>query len=437
MTNESGFENFADPQVDPVFVPPYHGAGTPPGDAAQEARIESKSGLEPNARDAKPTPMVDGLPPKPKTARYNLLDSVRGIACLMLVFYHAAFYAEYSWSTGDSSTWTIGGLAISLISRLWVGVPMFFVVSGYCIGASVDSLRRKPRSLSNYFYRRFRRIYPPLWAGFVVAVLATVLVGLVSTTLRDNCLQLPVLSSFTFVDWVGNFSAAASWLPRLFGQESNYLLKNTWTLCYEEQFYVVTGLILFISARRFFTAAYALVAITIVVRHACRLAGIETNGFFFDGHWLMFAAGILLYQQVNYLKGKQYWRATGALTLGVVYGLGDRLFAADAHDRHMGEYILVAAAFAIFLAAIKRWDPQISKHWLLAPFRWCGKISYSIYLVHFPITILVACMLSMAGVEKDGHVLLLTIPLCLLLSLPASMLFYDRVERHFINVPSK
>ena len=66
------------------------------------------------------------LPPKPTTARYNTLDVVRGMACLMLMFYHATFYAERSWISSDPSTWTLGGLGINLVGRLWMGVPMFF-----------------------------------------------------------------------------------------------------------------------------------------------------------------------------------------------------------------------------------------------------------------------------------------------------------------------
>ncbi len=429
MTQTDG--SYAGSTIEPLHVPV--GRCTIPN-KEQDSKATDMAGRK---ADLSPgDPMFD-LPPKPKNARFNTLDSVRGIACLMLVFYHAAFYAEYSWSTGDTSTWTLGGLAISLVSRLWMGVPMFFVVSGYCIAASVDSLRRRPHSLSNYFYRRFRRIYPPLWAGFGFAITITLLVATSSKTVFDRCLQLPRLSTFTISDWIGNFTAAASWLPKLFGGESNYLLRNTWTLCYEEQFYVVTGLILLFSARRFFLSAYLIAAVTLLVRHGCRIAGVPINGFFFDGHWLMFAAGILLYQWINYLNGKSAWLAFGAFGMAAIYGLSDRILAVNQHDRHTGEYILVAAAFAIFLAAIKRWDNQISQHWLLAPFRWCGKISYSIYLTHFPITVLIACLLGMAGIRRDGYVFLVTIPVCILLSLPASWLFYQMVERHFVNMPAK
>jgi peptidoglycan/LPS O-acetylase OafA/YrhL len=81
----------------------------------------------------------------------------------MLVVFHGSFYAEAAFELHDRSTWTAGSLAIRVIRLLWIGVPIFFVISGYCISASIDSLRRKPRAIGSFFARRFHRIYPPLW----------------------------------------------------------------------------------------------------------------------------------------------------------------------------------------------------------------------------------------------------------------------------------
>lgn len=373
-----------------------------------------------------------GLPPKPASARFDTLDIVRGVACIMLMVYHASFYADHTWVSGDRSTWTIGGLAINLVGRLWIGVPMFFVVSGYCIAASIDSLRRKPHSLSNYFYRRMRRIYPPLWGGFVLAIILTLIVGL-SATLSGKCLQLPRLATFSPMDWLANFSATASWLPKLGGGDSNYLLPNTWTLCYEEQFYIVTGILLTIASRRFFIASYLIAVGTVVARHVCRYYNLPIDGFFFDGHWLLFVCGILLYQRINYLHGSVARWAIAVLAIGAVYGLAERVLAVDPHDRHVGEYILVACTFAICLSFLKQWDKQISSHWSLAPLRWSGKRSYSLYLTHFPITVFVASVLAMIGITRDSHVFLLTIPVCLLLSFPLACVFYHYVEKRFSN----
>ena len=144
-----------------------------------------------------------------------------------------------------------------------------------------------------------------------------------------------------------------------------------------------------------------------------------------------------MYQWINYLKGRQAWLACGILAFGAIYGLGERVFAVDPHDRHMGEYLLVACVFSIFLTAIKPWDKQIVSHWSMKPFQWCGKISYSLYLTHFPITVLVGCLLAMVGIQQDAWVFLLTIPLCLAISFPVACVFYNLVECHYVNAPSK
>ncbi|MEZ6086967.1 MAG: acyltransferase [Pirellulaceae bacterium] len=372
------------------------------------------------------------LPAKPADARFQTLDAVRGAACLMLMFYHATFYAEHSWVSSDPSTWTTGGLAINLVGRLWMGVPMFFVVSGYCIAASIDSLRRKPYSIRQYFHRRFHRIYPPLWAGFTFAVCFTLIIGCLDGAV-ERCFQLPRLSSFSATDWIANYTATASWLPPIMGQQTQHLMANTWTLCYEEQFYVVAGLLLVVASRRFFLASYLIAGGTLIARHVCRYCGISIDGFFFDGHWLLFACGILMYQQVNYLRGRQATAAWIVLTIGSVYGLYERIFALDPHDRHVGEYIFVACGFAIILAVAKRWDRQLSTHWTLRPFASCGKISYSLYLTHFPITVFIGSTLAFAGITRDAHVFLVTIPLCLLASFPVALVFYHLVEKRFVN----
>lgn len=377
-------------------------------------------------------PPTTGLPPRPAGTRYQLLDPLRGAACLMLMLYHAAFYAQYSWVTGSPETWSWGGLGINLVSRLWIGVPLFFVISGYCIAASLDSLRRRPHRLREFYYRRMRRIYPPLWAGLLLGVAVTLLVSCHPPT-YERCLQLPRLTALTPTDWLANLTATATWVPKLSGEDSQHLLLNAWTLCYEEQFYVVAGLLLLLSPRRMFLAAYGVAVISLALRHLCRMYDVPIQGFFFDGHWLIFACGMLLYQQLHYLGPAASRAATFALGVGGLYGLSERLWAAEAWDRHVGEYILVACLAAIALRWAKPWDQSQRLHRWLTPLRWVGQISFSLYLTHFPITVLTASLLAAVGVTQDGHVLLITLPICLLLSFPVAWLFYQQVERRFLN----
>jgi peptidoglycan/LPS O-acetylase OafA/YrhL len=94
--------------------------------------------------------------PIPRSPRYAALDFWRGLACLFVVVLHSAHYVYEALPTIDP----VGKVILLIISKMGVGVPMFFVISGYCIAATCDSARRKQYSPGSYFYRRFRRILP-------------------------------------------------------------------------------------------------------------------------------------------------------------------------------------------------------------------------------------------------------------------------------------
>src|SRR6185369_3128479 len=97
------------------------------------------------------------------------LDLWRGVACLSVLVFHA------SGRQPDAGT-----LWQELIARLWVGVPVFFVISGYCITASIERTRATGTPLGRYFFKRLRRIFPPYWAalaGFAAIAWLSALAG--------------------------------------------------------------------------------------------------------------------------------------------------------------------------------------------------------------------------------------------------------------------
>ncbi len=108
-----------------------------------------------------------------KSRRYQTLDLWRGIACLMVVIHHGLIplcdlglptenpTSKILWvaNSNDSSALTQKPANLTLRSEwlnrlngsLKVSVSMFFVVSGYCITASAESLRRSNRSVGSFF----------------------------------------------------------------------------------------------------------------------------------------------------------------------------------------------------------------------------------------------------------------------------------------------
>lgn len=85
------------------------------------------------------------------------LDIARGLAALMVFCFHIS-------NLITAASPTLGRLA----SYGYMGVPIFFVISGYCMAASAKQVLRKNRSAGSFLRKRFLRIYPPFWASILV-----------------------------------------------------------------------------------------------------------------------------------------------------------------------------------------------------------------------------------------------------------------------------
>jgi peptidoglycan/LPS O-acetylase OafA/YrhL len=101
------------------------------------------------------------LTPSPGNPRFPLLDATRAIAALSIVAYHVAFFARA----------TEHGVSGALLSRLGVGVTIFFVISGFVLYRPMVRARwdgEPPRPLRDYASRRALRIVPAYWLALTV-----------------------------------------------------------------------------------------------------------------------------------------------------------------------------------------------------------------------------------------------------------------------------
>jgi peptidoglycan/LPS O-acetylase OafA/YrhL len=373
----------------------------------------------------------------PRCPRYLSLDLWRGVACLLVVLHHAPMYSRF-WYEGaqipEDSRGNIASWFVSVTSILWLGVPIFFVISGYCIAATADATRRRPRPLGTYFMRRFRRIYPPYWFSIVLLLIFTGVIDrcLVQPLWSDSNWGIPRPSDLNAWQWVGNLTLTERWRAHIIGGPPQYFHGMSWTLCYEEQFYAVVGFMLALAPRRFFLAAW-------VVTAACTATMLlvpwsRIDGFFFDGHWLAFAAGILVYYRVNYADRLGKWLVNGALVAGTLL-YGRTFFPVHQPHANLGETIFVALAFALLLSLLHPWDRHLASARLLRPLMFCGTICYSLYLIHWPVVKGVAHAVHLLGLRSDTEIVLVTVPLGVAASVAVSWLFYVLVEKRFLNPP--
>ena len=69
----------------------------------------------------------------------------------------------------------------------WMGVPLFFILSGWLLGAQVIAANLSPQFLRRFWLRRFLRIYPAVWAELLVLLLvAGAIPGLITQASYDT-----------------------------------------------------------------------------------------------------------------------------------------------------------------------------------------------------------------------------------------------------------
>ena len=322
-------------------------------------------------------------------------------------------------------------------ARMWIGVPIFFVISGYCISASADSKRRQRGGVGQYFLRRFRRIYPPC---AILLFLTCFLVVLIDCVLLPRALTGQGaffrpwwLNSW---QWIGNLTLTETWRYHFVGGQKALYLGHYWTLCYEEQFYAVMGLLLLLAPRRFFSGTILVTIVTAIAAIVGPRIGLDIRGFFFSGPWLMFAAGIAVYYHINYASPWQKSILSVMLLLGmcVPFAYPSELMAVD---KNYLQQSFCASVFALIVLLLHPVDGAISRAKWMQPLMWLGMISYSLYLVHMPVIQFVSGLGAAGGVQIGQWSPFLSIPFYAAISIPIAYLFHRWVEVRFMNFVSR
>jgi peptidoglycan/LPS O-acetylase OafA/YrhL len=365
---------------------------------------------------------------KPRFARYKSLTAWRGIACLSIVIFHSLFNGDLSIIPESKATIVL----VEVLRRFWIGVPIFFVISGYCVIASADRLRHDRGAAKQFFWRRFWRIYPPYWFWLALAGLT---VYIVETFIQPGFFRWGMISNpsgLTLWQWIGNLTLTETWRSNFTLGVQWMWLAPAWTLAYEEQFYAVVGLVL-IMARHFFFQALALVTLIVIVGTVYPFWGPKANGTFLDGKWIMFASGTLVYYIVNYVTPRrQFWLCL-LLWFGVLSAFADPRQLLNSSVDEPNQMYLAAFGFALLAIFLQRWDQELTNCPLLRPFFYCGEMCYSIYLVHWPVTLVAGGIFKLLGVNGTARILLIGLPGSIAITVGAARIFHVLIERRFWN----
>ncbi|WP_435008870.1 acyltransferase family protein [Tundrisphaera lichenicola] len=360
--------------------------------------------------------------------RYESLDAWRGLACLMVVLHHSGFALTWAEVGGTSGGDWARFLPVWFVRQMDLGVPLFFVISGYCIAASLDAHRRRGASSWSFLRRRLRRIYPPYWVALLAFVMTTW--GLDRAGLHHlhdggHSLELTSPGELNRAQWLGNITLTETWRSRAWGGGAmEVFTRVAWSLCYEEQFYLLSFLILLAAPRRLFPALGIATAGIVGFRGFASDVGWL---FSYEGSfiylWHEFAVGLAVYWRLVHAESPRSKRLIDASLVGLmVMGLLTTMRST-----------WVASLFGLGLIALRDFDgPARRSGWLRA----CGRRCYSIYLIH-----LLVCTVGNEWLYGMGLVgfwarVLVMIPIVSTAAVGTGWLFFEAIERHFLNRPA-
>ena len=325
------------------------------------------------------------------------IDGLRALAVLSVVLFHFDYLD--------------GG---------FVGVDIFFVISGFLITKIIDDAVNAGRfSIADFYVRRIRRILPALFAVYAATSV------------------FAVFYCFSFeADFIGKALLSSVFLVSniFFLGQSGYFADNgtvnpllhTWSLAVEEQFYIVLPLAMIalgtlaVGKRHAILAAFALMSFIA----ACYMVYADQSSAFYLMQyrgWELLLGSLLAVGAVPAIKSQRLAEYAGAAGLALIVVSVAAMSRKLPFPGHGALIPCLGAALIIHSGA--GWQTLASRLLSTPPMRFIGLISYSLYLWHYPVHIFYAHLWGKAG---DGTKLLL-----ILLSVALATLSWRFIERPF------
>ncbi len=309
-------------------------------------------------------------PPRCTAFAYRAdIDGLRAVAITMVIAYHAA---------------------PRLVPGGFSGVDLFFVISGYLItGLIVAGVQAQSFSVLAFYQRRVRRIVPALLVVLTACLAVgwfTLLPGEFRWLGRSILWCAPFLANVFFAHVTGYFDPGADY----------NLLLHLWSLGVEEQFYLLWPILLLLAMR--YGVTMRVLGAVIISSLAISLWGARhapATHFFLPGPraWELALGGVLAARQLlaprpppgNSAADTQRGRAwTAAASVAGAVLIGASALLLDAQDIFPGAWAALPAGGAVLLIAGGPGALLNRRVLGSRPLVLVGKISYSLYLWHWP-----------------------------------------------------
>ena len=297
------------------------------------------------------------------------LDGLRGIAVIAVVIYHAQieFLGKNNWLSGG-----------------YIGVDIFFVLSGYLITNSIlkELTNKNSFDLINFYQRRLRRILPILLIVLLFAFIFAWRLFIINDLIEFGRSGISIFflgSNFFFHNVTTEYGAESSFLKPLL---------HTWSLSIELQFYLIFP-ILFLFTHRFcknnVPIIFSLLLISLQFSEVLINKNLALNYYHSLSRLWEFNFGSLLsYYYLSKNSNKENFLTSLPPILGI-YLIIYSFFSFDENTNHPGSITLIPLIGTFLVIIFSSNNELIGKVLGSKPIALIGKISYSVYLWHYPL----------------------------------------------------
>jgi peptidoglycan/LPS O-acetylase OafA/YrhL len=411
-----------------------------PGRAAGERPLEingAVSEANPGAAVVRAVPDPAVFLREPRDAHVPALDGVRGLAIVLVILHHGI----QAWGPsrpGLEQLWKF------VAGHAWVGVDLFFVLSGFLITGILLDTKGRRRYFGSFYPRRMLRTFPLYYATILVCL---VLLPALPLAAVEGMRQLSERQGWFWLH-VSNFYTLAHNIAAQDGPAIGWMA-TFWSLAVEEHFYLVWPLVVYCCSRKGVLRACVGLLVACLVLRIVFLA--QGRGFqYVYYHTLTRLDGLLLGSLVAALhRGEGGLAALRGTALKVLLGtlaalgalVGLRRFSEAAYAWCAGTVVftLVTLAFAMLLVLVLesgKGSPLrafFSGRFLQA----CGKYSYAMYILNIPVFMLLDHWLEPGRAVISGSrlpAILAYTAAGTLLSLAGALLTWHLLEKHCLKL---
>ena len=320
---------------------------------------------------ARAAPPFAGSGAYPKSSRFTYIDALRGLAALAVAAYHF-YHSAGLMAVYDAS---LPRFITAALARGYLGVQVFFVLSGFVIAFSQRDTFVTLRYLGNFALRRSLRLDPPYWA----AIFAVIALNWLAYRLHFEGLEpmpsIPVVL------------ANMIYIHDLIGVQK--ILSVSWTLCIEVQFYLIltllVGLVQRLPGRRpllgWPSPAALVVFVGLFAASLVDLARPRIHFSVFLPHWYMFSLGAVAWWTLDGRVHRAWFWACAGAVLAVMFAVQFGRAEPVQFDHHEFDRTATVLCTAVSIALVGTMG-KLETLWRSPVLQFFGRISYSLYLMH-------------------------------------------------------